>query len=153
MPWLRMLLSGLSVQWLGFSPVPVHVRFMMDKVALKPAYYSTSALYAVCSVCRQCDILWAPHGIFINNTVTAKWHAISTTVRVVAPSAHLRWAVLLSHSTTSAAHLCLGGTRFSLLHQCCWRFMWHSVTGWWAADGISGVCSALHASLATPICI
>jgi hypothetical protein len=56
----------------------------------------------------QCEVSVASvtHSVqpvaFLNKTVTAKWHAISTTVRVVGTSAHLHWAVTLSPST---AHL------------------------------------------------
>jgi hypothetical protein len=34
MPWLRLLLAGLSPQRPGFAPKTVHARFAVDKVAL-----------------------------------------------------------------------------------------------------------------------
>ena len=33
-PWLRRLVAGLSPRRPGFDPGPVHVRFVVDKVAL-----------------------------------------------------------------------------------------------------------------------
>jgi hypothetical protein len=33
-PWLRRLVAGLSPRRLGFDPGSVHVRFVVDKVAL-----------------------------------------------------------------------------------------------------------------------
>jgi hypothetical protein len=120
MPWLRTLLIGLSVQWLGFSPLPVHVRFMVDKVALKPhTSIFLFVLFHQCCVhsvqcpssvlCTQCavSITSATYSeqltVCLNNTITSKWHVIFTTVRVVGQSVHLHWAVTLP----LAQHTCV----------------------------------------------
>jgi hypothetical protein len=34
MPWLSQFVAGLSLRRLGFAPESVHVKFVVDKVAL-----------------------------------------------------------------------------------------------------------------------
>jgi hypothetical protein len=40
MPWLRWLVTGLSLQGLGFTPGSVHVAFVVDRLALGQVFFS-----------------------------------------------------------------------------------------------------------------
>jgi hypothetical protein len=48
MPYLRILGTGLSPQWPRFSPMPIHVGFVLAKVALEhifpPEYFHTYSI-------------------------------------------------------------------------------------------------------------
>jgi hypothetical protein len=39
MPWLRRLVAGVSPRRAGFDPKPVHVGFVVDKVAVEQIFY------------------------------------------------------------------------------------------------------------------
>jgi hypothetical protein len=65
-PWLRDSVAGISPQRPGFNTRPVHVRFVVDKVAMEQVslivlqflprqYYSTSDPFSSSSTERQMD--------------------------------------------------------------------------------------------------
>jgi hypothetical protein len=92
MPWLKWLVTGLSLQRAGFLPKSIHVGFVVDKVALGQVFLRVLRFSPVIIIPPLLHIhLSPPHEVCDSSDQAAHYHHLGPELGVSFLTRHFGW--------------------------------------------------------------